>query len=381
MQNVLQLSVQTLEWAARRAGSTLFDFAHTLYVNDETVSSIVSGRVTVSQVRKISEHAKVPFGFLFLPTPPEDYKPNHELIDFRTVNNRQPLSEDFLEICKDVEHKQSWYRDYLISIDAPKLEFVGKYLEDNSVRNSVIAADIRKTLGLVNIAARLKNADEYYNAIAQSCEDNGILIFKNSIVVNSTRRRLNSEEFRGFVITDDYAPAIFINGDDSKYGNIFTLAHELAHIWLGESGISDVDVGSNNRNEIRCNAIAAEILVPQDVFLGLWDSTEAPYREKVSLLNRTFKVSELVIARIALTCGRITSDQYKRVHLEVMSRVLDKKNKDKGKNGSVPPAIMLPIRNSRRITKTVIDLVKSNRMSPSEASIILNASPATIVSL
>ncbi|QOJ24908.1 MAG: ImmA/IrrE family metallo-endopeptidase [Gammaproteobacteria bacterium] len=157
-------------------------------------------------------------------------------------------------------------------------------------------------------------------------------------------------------MSDEFAPAIFINGDDTKYANIFTLAHELSHIWLGESGISDADISSRNINETRCNTIAAEVLVPSKDFMHQWGNTSADFREKISVLNKSFKVSELVIARIALTNGKISQDNYRTVYAEVIKRWREKKRKDKEKESIVPFAITLPIRNSSRITNTVIEL-------------------------
>lgn len=293
MEQTLKLSVKTLEWAANQSGSSLPEFARTLYSREVTADSIVRGELTFSQLKKFAEKAKVPFGFLFLPVPPEKFTTAGNLVDFRTIKNNQPLSDDFLEIYKDVEHKQSWYKDYLISVDAPKLDFVGKYKDKLFTSSTVIAKDIRVTLRLDQIVGDIGNAEAYYNELVKHCEDVGILVFKNSVVINNTHKPLDSEEFRGFVIADDYAPAIFINGQDTKYANIFTLAHELAHVWLGESGISDVDANSSNPHEVKCNAIAAELLVPNELFLEKWDSNTESLRAKVTTLNNTFKVSEL----------------------------------------------------------------------------------------
>lgn len=383
MQSTLQLSVRTLEWAASKAGSSLSEFAHTLYMKDETVSHIANGQLTIAQIKKFADHAKIPFGFLFLDSPPEKYSPDHKLIDFRTVKNNQPLSENFVDIYKDIEHKQSWYRDYLLSVDAPKLGFVGKYRDKESVSSTAIAEDIRATIGLANIAKNRANPDDYLSMLSILCEDVGILVFKNSVVVNSTKRKLDTEEFRGFVISDDRVPVIFVNGSDAKYANIFTLAHELAHIWLGESGISDVDAGSGNTNEIRCNAIAAEVLVPRDDFIRGWNSAEGTFRGKISTLNKHFKVSELVIARVALTNNKIAREHYDEIYAEVLERIREKKRRDKESEKEIrlPLAVTIPIKNSRRLTRTVVDLVTSGRIGPSEASALLNTSAAKVASL
>jgi Zn-dependent peptidase ImmA (M78 family) len=380
MEGTLQLSVKTLEWAANKNGSSLSEFARTLYSRDKATESITRGELTFSQIKKFSEQAKVPFGFLFLAEPPETFAPTKNLVDFRTLKNKEPLSDDFLEIYKDVEHKQSWYREYLISIDAPRLSFVGRH-KGTQASSSVIAADIRRELRLENIENYIGNAEDYYNELVKHCENAGILVFKNSIVVNNTRRSLNTEEFRGFVITDEHAPAIFINGQDTKYANIFTLAHELAHVWLGESGISDTDTNSNNQHEIRCNAIAAEVLVPNNYFLDKWDSIEQDIRQKITILNSLFKVSELVIARIALTNQKISRDDYINIQSEIVKKWREYKNRLKENDGGPVYSVMVPIKNSRRLTNTVLSLLKSDRLSPSDASILLNVSAARVGSL
>ena len=381
MESTLQLSVKTLEWAASKNGSSLPEFARTLYTRENTAASITRGELTFSQIKKFAEQAKVPFGFLFLPTPPEKFTPANSLVDFRTVKNNEPLSDDFLEIYKDVEHKQTWYKDYLISIDAPKLDFVGKYKNKFASSNTVIANDLRQTLKLNEIANHIGNAEDYYNELVKHCEKAGILVFKNSIVVNNTRKPLSPDEFRGFVIADEYAPAIFINGQDTKYANIFTLAHELAHVWLGESGISDVDTNSSNQHEVKCNAIAAEILVPNNTFLENWNANTQDTRSKITTLNNTFKVSELVIARIALTNGKISRDDYSSIQADVIRKWHEYKANLRQSEGGPSFAVTLPIKNSRKVTSTVLSLLKGDQLSPSEASILLNVNAARVMSL
>ena len=192
---------------------------------------------------------------------------------------------------------------------------------------------------------------------------------------------LSSDEFRGFVIADEYAPAIFINGQDTKYANIFTLAHELAHVWLGESGISDVDTNSSNQHEVKCNAIAAEILVPNNTFLENWNANTQDTRSKITTLNNTFKVSELVIARIALTNGKISREDYSSIQADVIRKWYEYKANLRQSEGGPSFAVTLPIKNSRKVTSTVLSLLKGDQLSPSEASILLNVNAAKVMSL
>lgn len=381
MQATLQLSVDTLSWAAASSGYSLNDFAHYLYKTEQTASNIAQGQLTVEQLKKFSEKAKVPFGFLFLDKPPKDYQPDTSFVDFRTVSHQKPLSADFKKTLRDVEHKQTWYRNYLVSIDANKLPFVGKFSKNKQISNELVAHEIRETLKLDQI--KTSNTDAYFTALSKACEGIGVLVFKNSIVINNTKKPLNAKEFRGFVITDEYAPCIFINSDDSKNANVFTLVHELAHIWLGESGVSDTAFNANHQSEAKCNAIAALVLVPANEFVQLWDASNDNARTKIKQLNTHFKVSELVIARTALTHNKISQTLYNQIDEETEKawRLYKEKNKGKESGGGVPPRLIVPIRNSKTITNKVVELVKSNKMMPSEASILLNKSAAMIGSL
>lgn len=379
MQQTLQLNINTLSWAAASNGYSLNEFAHFLYKTEQTAIDITLGKLTVEQIKKFSEKAKVPFGFLFLESPPQDYQPDTTFIDFRTRSHQVPFTKDFKVTLRDVEHKQTWYKNYLVSIDAEKLPFVGKFSNNKNISNDLVAKDIRNTLKVDNI--RASTTDAYFSALSQACESVGILIFKNGIVINNTKKHLSAEEFGGFVITDAYAPCIFINGDDSKNANIFTLAHELAHIWLGESGVSDTSVDSNNASEAKCNAIAALVLVPTDRFIELWDSSSENARDKIRTLNKIFKVSELVIARTALTHNKINRDLYNQVDTDTKNAWRLYKEQNKGKEIRLPAITTVSMRNSKTITNKVIDLVKNNKIMPREAAILLNKSAVAIVNL
>jgi len=137
----------------------------------------------------------------------------------------------------------------------------------------------------------------------------------NGIVENNTHRKLDPTEFRGFVLVDDYAPLVFLNGADGKAARMFTLAHELAHIWLGASAAFDLQdlQPANNATELACNHIAAEFLVPSSVLSGLWPQLsikDNPYQ----LLARRFKVSEIVAARRLLDLELISRDEFFRFY-------------------------------------------------------------------
>jgi Zn-dependent peptidase ImmA (M78 family) len=148
----------------------------------------------------------------------------------------------------------------------------------------------------------------------------------NGVVGTNTHRRLNPDEFRGFALVDEFAPVVFINGADTKAAQIFTLAHELAHVALGGSGVSRPDLGelerATNATERWCNQVAAELLVPMESirqeFTGAGDLTT-----ELDRLARFYKVSTLVVLRRVFDAGLMPRDVYRTAYGEELERVLD----------------------------------------------------------
>ena len=141
-------------------------------------------------------------------------------------------------------------------------------------------------------------------------EELGFLVFKNGIVENNTSRPLNVSDFRGFTISDPIAPAVFISGKDSPVAWVFTLVHELAYIWRGDSAISDASSNSSNSEEILCNKITAEILAPEVLFRKVWEEAEGSTDDKLLSAQSVFTVSMFVVARRALDFGLVNQAVY-----------------------------------------------------------------------
>ncbi|MBA8736923.1 ImmA/IrrE family metallo-endopeptidase [Chromobacterium violaceum] len=365
----IQLSSRVLDWAALQADLTLYDLAHEISKRD--AERIVNGILTNAQVIKFAKKTRVALGDLFLDEPPPPRK--LPIADFRTVQFASPLGKDFFETFDDIEYKQLWYRERLSSDGVEPLDFVGKFHRDRPAP-SVIADDMRAVLDFyLGYLKSLRNAGEVFSFLAEQCEKKGILIFKNGVVGNKTKRSLSVGEFRGFVLADNVAPAIFINGADAPAAWVFTLAHELAHLWLGHSGVSDSLPESDSGVERYCNSVAAEFLVPAESFFMSWNSLGGLGDiSKIESVRKEFKVSGLVIARRALDLGVIDYDIYNKFYdIAKFNRGSEESGGDFYRT--------LAVRNSKKFSKEVANLAISGQITLGQAGRLLNTNPNNVV--
>jgi len=201
------------------------------------------------------------------------------------------------------------------------LPFVGSARLTSDVEET--AAKIRRVLGF-DIEERRKTptwTDALRRFIDQA-DSLGILVMCSGVVLNNNRRRLDPEEFRGFAMADNLAPLVFVNGTDTKAAQMFTLAHELAHIWLGETAITDAQASwiPEHRVERWCNRVAAELLVPLALLRQEYQRSNELHVE-VDRMARRFKVSTLVILRRIHDAGGLTQEQLSQAYQEELERL------------------------------------------------------------
>ena len=295
-------------WARERAGVPLEDLAVKFRKLPEW--EVGQAQPTLKQAEAFARAVHAPVGYLFLSEPPEEALP---IPDFRTfaghaVTRPSPNLLDTIYACQE---RQSWYRDFVRVAGERKLEFVGSTPVE--APPEVVAAQMRKTLGF-DLAAR-RECPTWTDALRlfiRQADEAGVLVMVSGIVGSNSRRPLDPAEFRGFALCDPLAPLIFVNGKDTKAAQMFTLAHELAHIWLGASALSNLGVapGSGYRQEeVWCNAVAAELLAPLDALRSdLRRNERLP--DALSRLARAFKVSTLVILRRLLDAGWLTRERF-----------------------------------------------------------------------
>lgn len=313
----------------------------------------------------------VPFGVLYLPKPPQGSLP---LPDFRTLEKDYQPSQEFLQLLNDVLVKQEWFREFAVSTGTAKpLPFVGKFTIDSPVAD--VAADIRRVLG---IDASLRNSvgswSEYLSTLARHAEDNGILVMRSSVVGNTTTRKVSIREVQGFAVVDPIAPVVFINSADFKAPQIFTFAHELAHIWIGKSAIDNPDpvaLRKASKLEEFCNDVATSVLVPLGEFAASWKANRGDRR--LAAVARRFWVSSLVVLRRALETGEIDEDEF----LELRAEELAKVQKKSSGGGDFYRNIV--VRMGARLTYAVLGEINRDRLSLLDGSRLLGVRVATLV--
>lgn len=276
-----------------------------------------------------------------------------------------PPSTNLLDTIQTMEQRKDWLRDYLIEMGREPLHFVGSAsLNDNPKE---VAQRIRNELGLAKGWAAIERT--WQNALTmlvKRVDDIGIVVVINGVVGNNTHRKLDVNEFRGFVLVDEYAPFIFVNGADNKAAQMFTIAHELAHIWLGASAVFDLYQlqPSHHKIERICNQVAAEFLVPEKEFLEMWPRfKDKP--EKFQSLARHFKVSEIVIARRALDLNMITKQDFFEFYQDHEHKLKQEEGQIENNGGNFYATQNYRI--GRRFARAVISATKEGRLLYREA--------------
>ncbi len=270
-----------------------------------------SGEVkpTIRQLEELAGATLTPFGAFFLPEPPVETLP---VPDFRTVGDRpvRRPSAALLETIYAMQLRQDWMREHLREDGEEPLAFIGSVTLQT--QPAVAAQAIRETLGMADgWAQEHPTWESALLGLRRAAEAVGILVVINGIFGNNTHQKLDPEEFRGFVLCDALAPLVFVNGADAKSAQMFTLTHELAHLWLGKDGVFNLPQLEPSGDEVEkfCNQVAAEVLIPTLELHACW-AEEGRKREPFQALARRFKVSQLVAARRALDAGLVTRAQY-----------------------------------------------------------------------
>lgn len=363
------------KWARESAKMSVETAASKVNVPAERLRDWEAGTIqpTIKQAQILAKAYKRPLAVLFLPDIPRDFQP---LQDFRRSDSK-PLSTSSVFIIREIQQKQAWISETNEGNSESRFPFVGRFsTKDNPVD---VAQDILKTLNIS--PAKYVNGNAMKEWIDKA-EAKGIFISRTSFI--NSHLTLNSDELQGFAIADPYAPFVFINSEDWNAPQLFTLVHELAHIWIAATGISaDVEPSVQKADrmhpvELFCNEVAANALIPGHLLASLGSNI---YHSAPQIFNaaKTFGVSSFALLVRALNLNLISLDQYKILKRAAdaefkafLSKEAEKKARQKESAGG-PSYYLLQIqKNSRLFTQTVLDAFRGGSLEPTQASSLLN---------
>ncbi len=369
------ITPKVLKWARESARISLEVAATKVLVDPERLKEWEDGyaRPTIRQAELLAKAYRRPFALFFLPEVPRDFKP---LQDFRKPNSK-PLSTASIFIIREIQQKQAWISDVYQDNEEEPLLFVGKYnINSNPV---LVANDILETL---QISPFHYTSDNPIKEWIKKAESKGIFISRTSFI--HSRLLLDNEELQGFSIADKYAPFVFVNSDDWNAPQLFTLVHELAHIWIAESGVSnEIEIGMSNKDsfnpiELFCNEVAANALMPVTVMNEI-DNKIFDSFDKIFKSSRSLGVSTFALLVRAYNLKQISIDKYRQLKATAdnefkafLKREEDKKAKQKKQKGGPDYFRLLVNKNSFLFTQVVLDALRGGNIEPNMASKLLN---------
>lgn len=367
--NYAHITPAVLTWAIVQSGrkredvASDLDVAASVFAEWENAHSLP----TFDQAVGIANCLGIPLGYLFLSNPPQR---KITIPDKRTLDGAKPFSANFKQLLTDVLVRQDWYRQYVTDSGSNRLAFVGSAsLSDDPQK---VASSIRQTIRLTpEDRIHTYSWTDYLGRFSERAEGAGILVMRSGVVGNTTRA-IDRTEVQGFALADPIAPVVFVNASDFVSARIFTLAHELAHIWLGQSAITNPNQGeSDNVDAVEafCDKVATEILVPQRAFPVVWKQTVEAQR--VDTLVRKYWVSARVILRRARELGLISFDEYTALRQKAIAA-------ETGKQKGKPTYFVIAVaRAGKRLTNAVLSEVGKGTTPIVEGASLLSMSANT----
>ena len=370
------ITSEILKWARKSANISVEDAAKKVSVSPERYLTWEDGNdfPTIRQAQILAKSFRRPFSFFFLPEIPKDFQP---LQDFRRDDAKQ-LDTASLFIVRDVQEKQSWISELFEEIGEDILPFVGKFtIHDNP---EIVAGSILDTLKI--------NPNNYqktpiYEWIDKA-ENAGIFISRASFL--NSHLVLDKDLIQGFAIADKYAPFVFVNSKNWDAPQLFTLVHELAHIWIAKSGISnEIDIEFTNKSkskfhpvELFCNQVAAHALMPRELIIQFgadtFKSNDLIFKEakKLGISSLAFLVRALNLKLISLSQYKVLKRDAQVEFEKFLEKEKSKKEEQRKRKGGPDVYLLRLNKNGKLFTRIVMDSFKNGSLSPSMASDLLN---------
>ena len=365
-----------IPWACQRLDISLAEFARAMHVSEHVMEGWRSGKRKPSllQARQLADKLLIPLGYLVLKRMP---RITLDAVDFRTVGNRR-VNEPSLELWATYNmalSRQEWYRDCAVENEYEPCSYVGSISQKTPVKKAV--ETIHMALGNLEMPQNTgRTWEKRFSGLVNAIEEKaGIMVMRNSMVGNNSHKPLSVEEFRGFAIPDKLAPLIFINGQDSKNAQLFTLLHELVHVFLGSGGISGQDYLEDTENSVEryCNQVASEYLVPADELRQSWleqcESKDNLYG-KIKGLASCYQVSNMVMIIRCRSLGLIDAQEAYALWQEEVDAISSSKKSQRGNGGN--PYLNIANRVSRLFARTIIWQMETSQIQPEDAFRLLS---------
>jgi len=373
--NYAYVTPELLKWARERVSLSAELVAGLLKVPIEKYLSWETGEKypTINQAKKFAKKVKIPYVWLYLPTPPEKYKlpvnADYRRFDNYCINEQN----DYRLKCvlSDISMRRDVMIDLYKDIDTPLPRFE-QYIDLSINDNFSIADKVRSILGIsIGIQKRFKDSREALNHYIEKLSDIGILVFQEG--------EMDRDIMLGMSLYDSVFPIIVINRKDEINARIFTLIHEFVHIITQTPAICDVmwiDDKNSLDIEKRCNLIAAEALVHskdlqtdsnyQHIEKYGWDD------EKIRRIAGTFKVSREVILGRLFTLKIIDKQFFYKKLSQYKDEYLNFKNKKDEASGFVTPDINIVSKVGKLYARTVLTALNQEVITLRDASVYLS---------
>ncbi len=364
---------KVLRWSRETAKYSILDVSLKMKCPVKTIDDWENEKEypTIKQAEELSKIYRRPLAIFFLPEPPTDFQ---TLRDFRRNIDQSEYSTALVFIIREIQQKQNWIREILVSDGEPPLDFIGRYNVNSPVKE--IADDIINEIGLFKDPFEKDVLEKWINKV----ESRRIFVCRSGNI--HSHLPLDIEDIRGFAVCDRIAPFIFINSKDSKNGQLFSLIHELAHIWIDSSGVSSFkyddfsaeSVSGFDPIEVLCNRVAAEILMPEVQVRSIMKHNDIMNLDNLDNVSKELNVSSYALIVRLLNFGIINYkvyNNYKEVLENRYNEFVMLESKKKKKGG--PDWYFMQVRrNSKALTHLVFSLYKGGKISGTEASSVLN---------
>ena len=263
---------------------------------------------------------------LYMPRIPKNIQP--KINDFRQITNK--LSRNAVLLIRKLVYHQEWLKEYLVSNGYKELDFVGMI----SIKNTSVKETVKIIENKLNVQVNYNKDSKFnFNEIKKSLENKNIFVSIANSHNGNVKSKVEVQEIRGFAIADKIVPFIFINSSDSDNAKLFTLIHELVHILIGETGISNIySNDTKNKVEVYCNKVASELLIPDKIFIKYWEEyKEDNIENKILKLSKQFPSSQLAIIVKARSLKYIEEDIFNNFFDEFSNKKIIKNNNKKGR--------------------------------------------------